>query len=391
VNLLILDGDSNAGLAVLQSLGRRGHRCCIASSEAGFPARWSRYAAQHAVYPHPRLARRAFEEWILAFQRAHRFELIIPVMEPSLIPLHGMREAPELQGRMALPSARAVDVAFDKEAVRGLAKTLGISTPETLFLERPDPAALDAWLTELPVVVKPVRSEVWKDGVGQHMMAAVARDAVEARRLVDELLPVCPVQVQRYVPGRGLGVEALARDGRLVLTFAHRRLHESLHTVPASTYREAVEAPPALLDAAAKLLQALAWHGVAMVEFRVDEPTGRFWLLEINGRFWGSLPLAIHAGADFPAALVDLLQDGREPAPFRLSGRAYARNVAADLWWMREFRPPLVPTLLEWGRVLTGREAWDGASWRDPLPFLADLFELVRDVLGGRLRRLARG
>jgi hypothetical protein len=39
-----------------------------------------------------------------------------------------------------------------------------------------------------------------------------------------------------------------------------------------------------------------------MVEFRVDRRSGRTSLMEVNGRFWGSLQLAIDAGLDFPYA-----------------------------------------------------------------------------------------
>ena len=37
-----------------------------------------------------------------------------------------------------------------------------------------------------------------------------------------------------------------------------------------------------------------------MVEFKHDERDGVPKLMEINGRFWGSLQLAIDAGVDFP-------------------------------------------------------------------------------------------
>lgn len=47
------------------------------------------------------------------------------------------------------------------------------------------------------------------------------------------------------------------------------------------------------------LLQALEWEGIAMVEYRHDPATGESALMEVNGRFWGSLPLAYHAGAEF--------------------------------------------------------------------------------------------
>ena len=43
-----------------------------------------------------------------------------------------------------------------------------------------------------------------------------------------------------------------------------------------------------------------------MAEFKVNPRTGGWVLIEINGRFWGSLPLTIAAGADFPRYLYEL-------------------------------------------------------------------------------------
>ncbi len=58
-----------------------------------------------------------------------------------------------------------------------------------------------------------------------------------------------------------------------------------------------------LADARLKL-NALGWQGVGMFEYRWDASNGEFYLMELNGRFWGSLHLALFAGVDFPALLV---------------------------------------------------------------------------------------
>jgi hypothetical protein len=42
-----------------------------------------------------------------------------------------------------------------------------------------------------------------------------------------------------------------------------------------------------------------------MMEYRWEPGTNRFHFIEMNGRFWGSLHLALFAGVDFPALLVD--------------------------------------------------------------------------------------
>lgn len=68
---------------------------------------------------------------------------------------------------------------------------------------------------------------------------------------------------------------------------------------------------PALLDAGLRLLDALAWHGVAMVEFKRDRRTGEFMLIEINAKFWGSTELALRAGVNFPGDLVRIFRGER--------------------------------------------------------------------------------
>ena len=68
-------------------------------------------------------------------------------------------------------------------------------------------------------------------------------------------------------------------------------------------YRESIALDPELLARSRALLDRFEWNGVAMIEYKIDEATGTPYLMEINGRFWGSLQLAVDAGVDFPALL----------------------------------------------------------------------------------------
>ena len=61
--------------------------------------------------------------------------------------------------------------------------------------------------------------------------------------------------------------------GDIVLAFQHKRLHELPLTGGGSCLRESVPVHPTLLAHADKLMRAVGWHGVAMVEFKLDEAT----------------------------------------------------------------------------------------------------------------------
>ena len=65
-----------------------------------------------------------------------------------------------------------------------------------------------------------------------------------------------------------------------------------------------------------------------MVEYKRDLVTGQPYLMEVNGRFWGSLQLAIDAGVDFPLLLAaSALGDRITPVT------SYRLGVRSRWWW----------------------------------------------------------
>ena len=106
--------------------------------------------------------------------------------------------------------------------------------------------------------------------------------------------------VQEYCPGEGVGVEVLMNEGRPVMIFQHRRVAEHPRSGGVSALAISESPEPRLVDMAVRLLQALRWQGVAMVEFKHDRNTGKTVLMEVNGRYWGSLGLSTACRFDFP-------------------------------------------------------------------------------------------
>ena len=216
-----------------------------------------------------------------------------------------------------------------------------------------------------------------------------------------ELLSLGPVAAQEFFRGRGAGVELLLCEGEPLLEFQHLRLHEPPRG-GAGTYRQSMSLTPELRDAAVALLRPLRYTGVAMVEFKVNSKTGEWVFIEVNGRFWGSLPLAVAAGADFPLALFQLLVEGRRE--FRRDYRVglRCRNWREDLWWLisnlrsRRSDPslPITPLWQVGLEALTGlvtlRERSDTFALGDPGPAVAELRLIARDTWRSLSRRINR-
>jgi predicted ATP-grasp superfamily ATP-dependent carboligase len=199
--------------------------------------------------------------------------------------------------------------------------------------------------------------------------------------------------VQERIPGHGMGVFVLAERGDTRVRFAHRRLREKPPTGGVSVLRESIRVPEELVEPATRLVAALAWHGVCMIEFRVDARDGTPYLMELNPRFWGSLQLAIEAGVDFPRLLYFQTQGESlaAPAAYRLGVRC--RWVLGDLDHLlirlrrrpsRADLPPHAPGLaravLDFLNPFAGRPEVMWTS--DPAPGWYELRNYLRKILG---------
>jgi predicted ATP-grasp superfamily ATP-dependent carboligase len=401
---LVLGWDPRSALAVIRSLGRGGVAVHLAWCPPGEIARASRYV--RAAHELPSWAEgTAWLEPLADLMRRERFDLVLPCHDETLAPLQAHRAALEPLGRIALLDDDIYNLTSDKIAMHALAVRLGLDVPPGEPIADADAnaaanaASARAAAARLgwPVVLKPRRSYDPADlaDLAHRRTVRIARDAGELERLLPAMLADGDVLAQAYVPGRGLGLEVLAQRGEILLAFAHRRLHEP-PLGGGGSYRAGAPVDEALLAAGRRLIGELNYTGVAMIEFREDAQTGRRAFMEINNRFWGSLPLAVASGADFPLALYRLLVHGERPAPRVPRADLVARNLLFDLRWLREnFRAdPADPLLLrvgagqllrELGHLAVLRERWDELTLDDPAPALA----LARRVARGLWKKTA--
>jgi predicted ATP-grasp superfamily ATP-dependent carboligase len=281
-SVLVLDSKNKNALAAIRSLGRRGIDVISGSTRRLTRGAVSKYSARSIVYPSPEDEARFVE--CLADAVDHLgVDVVLPIGDATTRVLSKHKE--EFGDRAAIPIAgwEAMEVASDKLRTLTFVDRLGIPTPATF-----------EHVTEVdrfPVVVK------------QRLGAGGVRYVNTAGELA--LVDTSNAVVQEYVPGEGWGFFALFDQGRERAVFMHRRIREYPVTGGASTAAESVY-DPTLRALGLTVLRALAWHGVAMVEFKKDARDFQYKLMEINPKFWGSLDLSIAAGVDFPWLAVKL-------------------------------------------------------------------------------------
>lgn len=316
---LVLDGHVKSALATVRSLGKRGVPVTAGAERKTAMALWSRYASNTFVYRSPVQDPAGFLDDVEAqAKRESEPPTVFSMSDATMLLLSRNRDRFAGLIRFVAPSAESVEIAADKLKTRDLAVSLEI------------PTVPDATYTKFPVVVKPRHSTSWvgQSGVSKSVTFAFTQSEAEvvAGRLEHET-GESPL-IQTYVHGGEFGFEALCIKGEVVAHLMHRRIRSLSPTGGAAVIKVSMEPDPTMRRYAEAMLKALSWEGVAMVEFKQDDTTGRAYLLEINPRFWGSLPLALHAGVDFPF-LYALVADGRADHAREIGKADYERRVAS--------------------------------------------------------------
>jgi predicted ATP-grasp superfamily ATP-dependent carboligase len=306
--VLILDANQRSALAATRSLGKRGLVVVAADETAQTLSGASRYCHETTVYPSPYEHSLDFIETLRREVIRRRINVIFPMSDVTTRLLLEHRDVFR-DVRIPCPPAEAFDAVSDKWELYLRARELGIPVPPTaLVRSRTELAAITQGMA-FPLVIKPPRSRMMSGNRWIAPPVRYARSADELEALaVEESFAAHPLLVQECVPGRGQGVFGLYAAGKVVTFFAHQRLREKPPSGGVSVLSESVPVDSRLREISQRLLDSVGWHGVAMVEFKVT-PGGMPYLIEINGRFWGSLQLAIEAGVDFPWLLYRIAVD----------------------------------------------------------------------------------
>jgi len=331
LSALVLDANQRSALATVRSLGRQGLFVAAADSGTAPLAGTSRYCRLTLRYPDPNREPRAFVAAVAAMVAEHGFDLVLPMTDVTTMLLVD-KAASLAPARLGCASHLAYESLTDKSALVSRAQSLGMLVPKTIVARSPAEIAKAADTFGYPFVIKPGRSKYMRGESLASTGVRVVHSAGELEQVVPTLswLGEIPCLAQEFIPGHGAGVFCLMDGTKAVAWFAHRRIREKPPGGGVSVLSESAPLDPTLQESARQLLTSVGWFGPAMVEYRID-PQGKAYLMEVNGRFWGSLQLAIDSGIDFPWLLCQVLSgpDMRVPTPS--ASRARMRWLLGDL------------------------------------------------------------
>ena len=312
--------------------------------------------------------------------RSHGYEVVFGAGEAEVLALSAGRA--ELPAVVPYAPHETVRAALDKSSLEDFARDAGLLLPATLPPDHAlDPAA--------PVVVKARRHAApERPGAPPRVDTNVVLGAAAVRRRVAELcaLGAEPV-LQEFLDGPLVAYSAVTdRDSVVVAECMQAASRIWPPHAGASCRARSVPVDPHIAQGAAGLFKSLGWFGLAQLQFIVA-PDGSARLIDLNGRFYGSLALALAAG-------VNLAGTWAAAATGRAAPTAHARAGVNYQWLegdarraLMERRGGLIRDLLE--TIASAPRArhslWD---MRDPAPAVLR----VRQLLGAQLAaRSGRG
>jgi len=315
MNILLTDGENRSTLALTRSLGKKDYRVVVTSSKSPCLASSSKYCALGIAVPDPLVDGKEYAATIRRVAEKNNIELIIPTTEASIYQLNAFRNNFPEGTILACPTEDKMSEVSNKASLFRLAEHLDVPIPKTLYLNNDEDlqSVIDD-ISEYPVVIKPALSKIRiaNGFLSGGIMYASSRRELE-KIYLDKRVLKYPSLIQEKIVGPGTGLFSLYDKNSHLALFSHRRLLEKPPSGGISVVSESVPLDEEMVENATKLLSAVGWQGVAMVEFKRDNRDGQAKLMEINGRFWGTLQLAIFCDIDFPRLYLDMLQ-GRKPA-----------------------------------------------------------------------------
>lgn len=369
---LVTDAELRSVLAAIRGLGRAGHGVLALGSRRRSAGLWSRYADARAVGGDEASFRHALGQ----LAASHGPAVVYPGQESTIDALLAEPLPPHL--RLPYSDLGALATVRDKRRLASLAGDAGLAAPGTLV--EATAGDLRHWSPPRPCVIKPAQPN------GALATAQVAASAQELQGLVAGLPADEQVLVQERARGPLMALAlVLDCDGNALARFQQVASRTWPTDAGISTVARSVPLDERLAERATHMLATAGFAGLAQLQF-VETPGGPA-LIDVNPRFYGSLPLALACGVNLPAAWHASLTGGPLPGLdgyrvgvsyhwlegevliARKSARPFSGTVRALL------RPPARPRA--------------GAVWAgdDPVPSGAFGVDLTVTVAGRRLRR----
>lgn len=393
-SVLILGAGLRTVVVIARSLHKRGIPVIVASMAPGEPTIKSSAIHKHVALPSFREKADQFITELIKIIQAEDIDMIIPAGDGAIAAVAQNYEELTKRVYVGSPPPLITERVLDKRLTLATAQKCGIPIASSRMIE--NISKIDNILEGLrfPLIAKPaIRKGANSYKIEYFITRKDLLDYIskDGDKLLGGLL-------QEYIPGIGKGIGVLMHKGEPLAILQHRRVKEYPYTGGVSVMAEAEPIDPILRNHAVTLLREIEWEGIAMVEYRYNPVDHTLALLEVNGRYWGSLFLADKAGMDFPYYEWQIAHGKQPDIPENYAVGMRVRWLAGDILRLHsildgshqsEITP--VSRYKEITRFIidSGFRTRDAVfSLNDPMPAIQELRETIGTLIKTDIKRL---
>ncbi len=360
-----------------------GYEVAAIAGERPAASHWSRACHEQFACPDPRVDRAAFAAALGGVLASAAYDVLLPGSDAALFVISEHRDQLGSTA-VGLPVPQVVGRCLNKLSVIEAAREAGLQAPETEKCDEAYEAAAAAERIGYPVLIKPWTSVI-PEGLGiRQRSSRLARDPTELSRALNDF--GTPLLVQRRIAGAVHSLAGVRAGGEMLAVAFSRYRRTWPPDAGNASCSESLEIPPDVSRLAAAVLDELGWEGIFEIELIPDD-ADRFALIDLNPRIYGSLELAIRAGAPIPSAWCDWLQGRPVRGGAARVGVRYRWEDAEARNLMHLFR---ARRIREAASVMRPRSGTAHAYFRlvDPAPLVARAAGMFRSRR--RSRKLAK-
>ncbi|RNC62984.1 MAG: D-alanine--D-alanine ligase [Candidatus Dichloromethanomonas elyunquensis] len=379
--VLITNAQLRKALATVRSLGKKGIETYVIEETRFSPTSFSKYCSQSMVCPSAAEEPEHYYRFVSEKIKEYGIDVFLPIDDDTVAVAMAHKDELTKVCSVPLPDYESYQIALNKGRSYKHAISVGVSLPKTVF---PDGEESIEKLTEhltYPLMVKAVKSSG-----GRGIKIAFSKEELLNTYLEVHKQYPFPVIQEHLGEGEIYEVALLYNSHHeLRASFIQKHVRKFPLITGPSIVQESVIYPE-ILEMAIKFMQGLKWYGIASLEFMKQKDTGEIKFIEINGRFWNSIQMAIFAGVDFPWLLFQIAYNGDiKPVTNYQTGMLCRNLLPGDIFHYifnkerKQMNPPF------WTKSDTFQD--DIISKDDPLPTIGFMAACLRYMFDKKMWR----
>ena len=386
-SVLVLGAEPRIAVSIARSLKRHGIPVDVAALSQNDVRLSSKAIRKFSCLPDHKNEAQDFIGFLERLILLNHYSMLIPCSDTALTEVVRYYDRLESMVNICSPKPEIIKRVLDKNETLKLAQSCGIPVPVTYHISDISELRDLRQTLRYPMIAKPLSKRKSSHFKIRYFYGF---EEIEKAFSVDPQFGTNTL-FQEYCSGEGIGIGTFIHNKEPIAVYQHRRLKEYPSTGGVSVLAISEEPDPLLVRYSTRLLNAIGWEGIALVEFRFNRKERSATLMEINGRYWGSIASAIHAGIDFPFYEWQHVHKQHLNVPSRYRGGLRVRWVAGDLRRLHELltrpRSNSVKTHSRGAEIIQFFTDFSPSvrhmlwSYSDPLPAVIEIFCVFKSLL----------